>query len=218
MSKTKKFKLAAILNGFLNVLYVLAFVWMILVVLCYLTLLFNPSSHWGKYLIYSTCLELYPADSTQIFTISSSDPSSVVDLKLLGYVSMQSGNRLYNLLAMIGFLIWIGLYLVVINQLRKIFSSISERKPFVDKNARRFRILGLCLIGAELVRLLTEFLIVNYIKKIITIPNAAVSNLTFDFYLEWLNLEIIFAGFAFLILAEAFKIGIHIQQEQDLTI
>jgi hypothetical protein len=164
-------------------------------------------------------LELSPSDSTQVYTANSSDPSTQLEMKLLGFFTIRIGNRVYNSWLLPGFLLYGGFYLVVINQLRKFLFTITAGTPFVNENARRIGMMGFCFIGAELVRILLEgILLITYLKKTISVPGTRLSYLDFFFYWDWLNLEIIFAGFILLVIAEVFKVGINLREEQELTI
>jgi hypothetical protein len=139
-------------------------------------------------------------------------------MELLGHFKNRTGNRVYNFLVLLGLLLWQGLYLVVINQLKKFLFTITEGTSFVNENVRRIRMLGFCLIAAELVRIVFGYIFITYMKGTVSVPGARISYLDFAFYWEFLNLEIIFAGFIILVIAEVFKIGINLREEQELTI
>ena len=218
MNETKKSLLADILINIVTIVYALYIVWIGLNILVYIGVLTNPGRAGSKFFSITTMFELSPSDLARNFSVTSSDPAAAVDMKLLGYFKMRTGNRGFNSLIMLGFLLWQGLYLVVINQLRKILFSIRAGNPFVNKNIRRIRLLGDCLIGAELVRILGGFLYITFFKGTLSVPGTRLDYLDFPFYWEWLNLEIIFAGILILLIAEVFRVGIKLREEQELTI
>jgi len=218
MKAIKKSKLAVFFHYLISIFYCLYIGWLALNILILISIIIDPSSSASRFSTVSTMFELSPLDSTQAYTANSSDPSIQINMKLFGYFLFRKGNWVYNSLLLLGFLLSQGFYLVALNQLRKFLFTITEGTPFVNENARRIRMLGFCLIGAELVRIIYQYIVVTYLKGTVSVPGARVSYGDFFFYLDWLNLEIIFAGFIILVIAEVFKIGINLREEQELTI
>ncbi len=218
MKTIKKSKLAVFFHYLISIFYCLYIGWLAFNILVVISIIIEPDGSSSRLSTTSTMFELSPLDSTQVYTANSSDPAIQVNMKLYGYFLFRKGNRVYNSLLLLGFLLSQGFYLVALNQLRKFLFTITEGTPFVNENARRIRMLGFCLIGAELVRIFYQYFIVTYLKGTVSVPGARVSYVDFGFYLDWLNLEIIFAGFIILVIAEVFKIGINLREEQELTI
>ena len=218
MKTIKKSKLAVFFHYLISIFYCLYILWFALVILAVLLTIIDPESPVARLHHTTTMFELSPLDSTQVYTANSSDPSAQIEMKLLGYFTIRVGNRVYNSWLLLGFLLCGGFYLVVINQLRKFLFTITAGTPFVNENAGRISMMGFCLIGAELVRIFIEGILIFYLKGTVSVPGARVSYLDFNFYWDWLNLEIIFAGFIILVIAEVFKVGINLREEQELTI
>ena len=106
----------------------------------------------------------------------------------------------------------LAVLLVVVYQLRKIFKTLMAANPFVADNATRIRFIGFAVIIGEILRTVLHcfqtFLVAKYCK-------AEGLELAFSFDLSLTN---IFVGFAILILAEVFRMGTQIKEEQDLTV
>jgi hypothetical protein len=218
MNIIKKSKLAVFFHYLISIFYCLYIGWLALIILGSLLIIIDPDSSVSRYFVSTTMFELSPLDSTQVYKANSSDPSAQLEMELLGHFKNRTGNRVYNFLVLLGLLLWQGLYLVVINQLKKFLFTITEGTSFVNENVRRIRMLGFCLIAAELVRIVFGYIFITYMKGTVSVPGARISYLDFAFYWEFLNLEIIFAGFIILVIAEVFKIGINLREEQELTI
>jgi hypothetical protein len=218
MKTIKKSKLVVFFHHMIVIFYYLYIAWLASNILVSMLIIINPDSSASRFTSVSTMYELSPLDSTQVYTANSSDPSAQIEMKLMGWCLFRKGNRVYNSLLLLGFLLSQGFYLVAFNQLRKFLFTITEGTPFVDENARRIRMLGFCLIGAELVRIFYQYILITYLKGTVSVPGARISELHFVWYLDWLNLEIIFGGFIILVIAEVFKVGINLRKEQELTI
>ncbi len=218
MERSERSKLAVIFSGILNTLYALMVVWLGLMALCILTVVVNPDAWVSKYMVTSFLLKLSSVGQAPFGEVSAAAPAATVQMELMGFFKITTGNRLYNALTGMGFLAWQGLFLVFLHQLRKVFSHISEANPFADENARRISIMGFCLIGTEMVRNVVQFAAVVHLKSIISVPGARLSAMSWEFYWQWLRPEIIFSGFAILVLAEVFKKGIRLRRENELTI
>lgn len=218
MKPVNRSKLASFFHDALCVIFVLYGAWLALSILGAAVIIINPHSWVSRLYLNTTMFELIPLDQAQKYTVACTAPASSIEMKLLGYFTWRTGDRLLNALFFLGFFLSQGLYLVVINQLRKILDTIKEGIPFANENIRRIRTLGFCLIGAELVRILVGYFFITYLKGTLSVPGARLLYLDFAFYWEWLNLGVIFAGFIILVIAEVFKIGIHLREEQELTI
>ncbi len=101
---------------------------------------------------------------------------------------------------------YIGVLIVVLNRLRRVFETLIVGDPFRPQNVARLRVVGFALIGLE---------ILGYILHRVTdmfIPGRAhVFSLS-------VNLTGWFAILVVFVLAEVFREGARLRQDADLTI
>lgn len=118
---------------------------------------------------------------------------------------------------LMAFYLWIAtavlaVLLVVFQQLRKIFRSLTDGDVFTPANAFRIRIIGLFVIFGEIAATLLEFLAQHYIRARFETTGLV---LRADFAAD---LSTIFGGLVVLAIAEVFRTGAKIKEDQDLTI
>ncbi len=108
-----------------------------------------------------------------------------------------------------------AVFLYILLQLRHILASLTEGNPFTLKNAKRIRIIGIVIIGGEL------------LISLVMIGFAMIINASVDirgFQLIWMklifeiSLPTIFLGIVVLIIAEIFRLGVRMREDQELTI
>jgi hypothetical protein len=99
-----------------------------------------------------------------------------------------------------------------VTQLRQIFRSLSRGLPFIPENARRIRRVGFTVIFGEVGRAVLVYYCRYYTSLHFTakgarfIPSTDLSVIT------------ILGGFAILVIAEVFREGTRLREEQSLTI
>lgn len=108
--------------------------------------------------------------------------------------------------------IMLGLGMAILNQLRKIFATLTEGNPFLLENTRRVRKIGLLIFAGVLVKLIAGTVIGKVIMENVVVPGVI-------FKIKGnLNLGGVFIGLVMLILAEIFRQGALLKEEQDLTV
>lgn len=108
------------------------------------------------------------------------------------------------------FLLAIGL--LVLYQLRKIFATLAGETPFTGENVRRIRIIGIAVVTGSLLSTIVHFMIGLYISNIVHLPGL-------ELYANFkVDISGIFLGVVVIILAEVFRYGASLQEEQDLTV
>jgi hypothetical protein len=110
------------------------------------------------------------------------------------------------LAVMLAFALW------VLQQLRAVFRSLRDGKPFVRANATRIRRIGWAVIAGELVRAAVVYMSNSY-----AMTNFAASGLQFNADLD-LSLLALVNGMIILVIAEVFRAGTRLDEEQSLTI
>lgn len=108
-----------------------------------------------------------------------------------------------------GGLLAAGLYvigvLVIVDRLRRMFSTLTAGDPFHPDNVRRLRLIGLALGGLELVRYLVLFGSPWLLPSVERVEVEL--NLT-----AWFSVLVVF------VLAEVFREGARLRREAELTI
>jgi hypothetical protein len=107
---------------------------------------------------------------------------------------------------MLGYVLWI------VTQLRHVFRSLSQGLLFVPANARRIRWVGLAVIFGELGRAA-----IIYFWSYYTSLHFVADGLRFAASVD-MNPMTIIGGLAILVIAEVFREGARLQEDQSLTI
>lgn len=102
--------------------------------------------------------------------------------------------------------------LLVLYQLRGIFATLAAGTPFSGDNVRRIRIIGMAVIAGSLLKTVVYTMIGLHIADLVQVPGLEVQG-----RIE-LDLGGIFLGMVVLVLAEVFRHGARLQEEQDLTV
>jgi hypothetical protein len=105
-----------------------------------------------------------------------------------------------------------GLLLSVLTQLRHVFRSLSRGLLFIPENARRIRWVGFMVICGELARAGLVYFCSYY-----TSLHFTANGLHFVASTDC-NFITIFGGFAILVIAEVFREGTRLHEDQSLTI
>ncbi|HUU06572.1 MAG TPA: DUF2975 domain-containing protein [Patescibacteria group bacterium] len=107
-------------------------------------------------------------------------------------------------------------FFVAVIQLINICEDLSAGKIFEPDSARRLRLVGLAVTGAALFNPLWEILPLWLFRPDITVPGTRLP----WFFILWetLNFGLLLGGLLLLVVAEAFRIGHLLQEEQQLTV
>jgi hypothetical protein len=111
-----------------------------------------------------------------------------------------------TLVAMLLFAGW------AIQQLRELFRALRNRQVFAPKNVRRVQRVGWAVILAEPVRALITYSAQNFARS-----HFVADGIRFVTDIN-LNLGTIFGGLAILVIAEVFRAGTRLDEDQSLTI
>jgi len=100
----------------------------------------------------------------------------------------------------------------VVDQLRAVLRTLIHGNPFVPDNARRIQRIGLAVIVGEIARAALVF-----VENYYAMTQVSIAGLTFD---DWprLSFTTIGYGLIILIIAEVFRTGTRLEEEQSLTI
>jgi len=104
-------------------------------------------------------------------------------------------------------------FLIILKQLRLICSTLVSGDPFVPENAGRLRIIWITTALAEILRLIANTMLSSLHKTGEKLVADADNILTID-----LRLYIWFSVLVLMVLAEVFREGARLRQEQKLTV
>jgi hypothetical protein len=102
--------------------------------------------------------------------------------------------------------------LLVVNRLRRIFATLSAGDPFVPENAEHLRVIAIVIAVFEAARLVLSALVVGVFHAAGLREDEAVS-----MQLE-VNILVWFGVLSLVVLAEVFREGARLRQDQKLTI
>jgi hypothetical protein len=100
----------------------------------------------------------------------------------------------------------------VLHQLRQVVSTAAEGDPFVPENGSRIRALGWVVLVGEVLKAVVSFASSSYLHQQVSLPGMTVEP-CFNF--QW---STIFLGLVILAIAEIFRAGATMREEQALTI
>ncbi len=204
-----KSSLSSVLKVTLDVLWYLALVVTVVVIGMAIFSLFTDGKVTG-HLDLPVVLEL----NEDIYSITGKDAG--VDDATLEHVQAHLNFRTPSNAFLLFFIIYCGsgvaLLLVVIHLLRKIFSTLAAGSPFVPSNAARIRLIGWIVIGAE------------FAEQLLQVVGQRIVMASFDtegVTLRWdidISGSTIFWGFVLLVLAEVFRLGVEMREDQEFTV
>lgn len=108
------------------------------------------------------------------------------------------------------------LYFIIVIQLAKFFKTLTNGHPFVKENGKRIQIIGLSIILGALFNFLIQTGSFILLKSQIHLEGAHFPLLRYS--LMELHPITILTGFIILVIAEIFRLGTRLQEEQELTI
>ena len=114
--------------------------------------------------------------------------------------------------ALFGLVVMFALALFVVGQLRAVFRTLRDGRPFVPANATRIRWIAIAVIAGEIGRA-----VVMYSANAYVMTHFSANGLQFDARPD-LNLITIVHGLIILAIAEVFRTGTRLDEEQSLTI
>lgn len=142
---------------------------------------------------------------------ASMQPDARIE-KLRGSLRFPVRNGAFFFGSMLVIVVFLGCLLWVLTQLRHIFRSLSRGLLFIPENARRIRWVGFTVIFGELARAALVYFWSYY-----TSLHFTANGLRFVASTDFNGITII-SGFAILVIAEVFREGTRLHEDQSLTI
>jgi len=109
---------------------------------------------------------------------------------------------------------FLALIAFVVGELRAVFRSLRDGSPFIAANARRIRRIGLSVLVFEALRVVVTITVVApALERLKPVVGGAVIQAD-----AWPSGMVVFLGCAVLVLAEVFRRGTRMHDEQALTV
>jgi hypothetical protein len=184
---------------------------------------------WGFTMIFRHADDLkgYMDMSSSIYQLSDQEPARREYQSENGEVRLTL-RRLYgelqyrNMPRRVILVVWIGevvlflCFFLAIIQLANLFEDLSAGKVFAADSARRLRLVGLAVVGGTLFSPLWNVLWVWLFRGDVIVTGTRIPWVLF----VWtrVNLGLLLGGLLLLVVAEAFRIGFKLHEEQQLTV
>lgn len=133
------------------------------------------------------------------------------------YLTLRPASRSFvAVTAAVSFSWWACAALMLL-QLRRAFTNIAAGTPFPRDNIRRIRVAGWAILGMAAVELVIDAAAAVFYHATTTVAGRPV---VFPWEIVWVDFPLgtILAGLAVLILAEIFRAGADLQDDQALTV
>lgn len=140
------------------------------------------------------------------------DIQSAELLEAQGKLRVEGISRTYLLVALGTAALLAAFGVIVLRKLRAVFRTLKEGEPFVPANVGRIRFVGFAVIIAELARAMWVFWNSVYLRWHLDMEGIRLRS---EFDLHGLT---ILAGLLVLVIAEVFRVGVQIKEDQELTI
>ena len=203
---------------FIEILLLLIGLYLGLEVLLFTTLLVNPMHPIREY-FQVTSFAAVPSGAWEARGLVHVDPTSAtVSVEPWVYLTYRPASRMFVLVPAVANLSGWGCVLLVLVNLRRAFASIAAGTPFPRDNVRRIRVAGWAILGFAAIEIMITAGMMAYMQATTTIAGRPpVFPLGLWFAITF-PLGTIVAGTAVVVLAELFRAGADLQDDQALTV
>ncbi|HYG40243.1 MAG TPA: DUF2975 domain-containing protein [Cytophagales bacterium] len=149
------------------------------------------------------------------FTVTAKNPDYAEPTLIVESAKLNFKNKVDAVLIMESFLFLSLIFffsLTITYLVKKIFNTLTENTPFVPENAKRLKQIGFLIILYAPLKIAYDLVSHSKATMNFLIDNAPIGT-EFNFHFET-----IIAGLVILVIAEIFRIGTHLKEEQDLTV
>jgi hypothetical protein len=188
-------------------------------VLIILILLVNPLHPVGTYFRVTTIAEV-PAAVWPTEGLVRAVPGSAgatATSEPWAFITFRPRSRLFVFVVALAALTWRACIIFVLLMLRRVLANISAAAPFPRANIRCIRLMGWAILGMAAMELLIGAGMLAYMRAAVTVadqpPVIPPAMMVAGF--PW---GAVLAGTAVVILAEIFRAGADLQDEQSLTV
>jgi len=180
-------------------------------------LLINPLHPVGEHFQVTT-MSMVPTDIWPTDNLVRVVPGSAsATAEPWAYITFRPSSRVFVLATATASFAWWACVVLVLLQLRRALTNMSAGTPFPRDNIRCIRFVGWGILGMAGVELAIDAGMVVYMRAMVTVAGGPAVIPTAMLVVDF-PLGTILAGFAVVILAEIFRAGADLQDEQALTI
>ena len=147
----------------------------------------------------------------QIATLSKNTTDGIVNVVNGSFSFDISTSFLNTLILFVGLAVILAFVILITYQLKLIFSSFRQNSPFYELNINRIRNIGSMLIIFSILQWLSDICINEFLISHFKWGDGIA--LTYHF-----NVSYLIAGLLLIIVAEIFKLGAALEEENKLTI
>ncbi len=201
----------------LTIVLILIAAWATVLLLGLLVLTIDPMSPLREFVSITTLYPLLGSRDAAAALVTADAPPSTVFIDLFAYVTFRPRTSGFMLATGAGVAVWWGLWITAIAMLRQIVGTLGAGKPFQAANIGRIRVAGWAVIGVALFEPLWEFVTIACIRLVVTLHGVSPFP-PLPFVLESLPVGTLLAGVIVLAVAEVFRLGVALEDEQALTI
>jgi hypothetical protein len=133
------------------------------------------------------------------------------------YLRYQPASRSFVAVAAAVSFCWWACAVLMLLHLRRAFTNVSAGTPFPRDNIRCIRVAGWAILGMAAVELIIDAVMLGFMRATTTVAGGP-AVVPLDMLLVDFPLGTILAGLAVVILAEVFRAGADLQDDQALTV
>lgn len=161
-------------------------------------------------------VEVRLTQSRQVDVATASVADNISDASL----ALDSGKLTFNHQSskqIIGFnlvFMWLGfsISLTITYLLRRLFKSLTQNNPFIVENAQRLRLISFLIMLIPVTSFAHDAVVNWFLKQNFLLDGSGIrSHLSID-------LKTLFVGLVVLVIAEIFRVGARLKEEQELTV
>jgi hypothetical protein len=182
-----------------------------------IALLVNPRNDLREYFQVQTMAtvpaSVWPTDG---LVRVAADYASVAAVPIVS-MDFRPASRGFVLAASAASFTWWACVVVVLVQLRGVLRNLPSRTPFPRDNIRRIRVIGWTILAAAMVSLLIDLVAVALMRVAVTVAGRP-AEVPLPLLVAEFPLGTLLAGLAVILLAEIFRAGADLQDDQALTI
>ena len=186
-------------------------------VLVVIVLLVNPlhpiRQHFQTTTIAAVPVEVWPPEDV----VRVESGIAIARVEPWAYIRYQPAGRWFVAATAAVSFSWWACALLILLYLRRAFKNLSGGTPFPRDNIRCIRRTGLAFLGMAAVELIIDAVGLGFIRATTTIAGRSVV-IPLEVWLIDCPLGTILAGLAIVILAEVFRAGADLQDDQALTV
>jgi len=217
MRLTGKGSVAARISVLLGAVLFLSAVLVVLQLIVAAVLLANPEHPVRRHFQVTSIARVSSAVWPTSGLVQVSDGSATAEVDPMAFITFRPARRGFLLATLAASLAWWACFFAILVQLRGVCANHSSGTLFPRDNISRVRRTGWAILGMVGVDLLIDALGLAFLHGRVTVAGGPV---TVPGVIMWVDFPLgtAIAGFAVLVLAELYRAGADLQDEQALTV